>query len=51
MTGVDPRLARVAEEHPALLEEAGAATGLPDASAERPALHDLLLRLRGCGGA
>lgn len=33
-----------------LLEGAGAATHLPDATSARPALHDLLLRLRGCGG-
>ena len=32
-----------------VLEEAGIATHLPDAPSARPALHDLLLRLRGAG--
>jgi hypothetical protein len=32
----------------AVLEEAGTSTHLPDAPSARPALHDLLLRLRGC---
>ena len=31
-----------------VLEEAGTATRLPDAPSARPALNDLLLRLRGC---